>query len=199
MSETTRTFIAVVVPATLETRLTRLQSQLAGEVPEGRWELALPFHVTLAFLGDVPHTDLNAVCLAVAEAAKDFSRFELTLESLGAFPGPARPRTVWTSLGGPGLEPLKALQVAVTAAVARLDYRPEARPFQPHVTLGRFGHGRRPTRDITPVLSHYRTWHAGPFTVSEAVTLSSTQTREGSVYATLGRAPFRSRKDDLST
>jgi 2'-5' RNA ligase len=198
MSETTRTFIAVSVPAALELRLTRLQERLAGEVPEGRWQTPLPFHITLAFLGDVPHSELYGVCQAVSDASRLSSRFDLTLEGIGAFPGADRPRTVWVGVGGPGLEPLKGLQAAVTSAVARLNYPPEGRPYHPHVTLGRFDHGRRPTRDFAHVVSHFRTWHAGPFPVSEAVIFGSTLTREGPIYAPLGRGPFGRQKPDAS-
>ncbi len=198
MPDTTRTFIAVAVPATLELKLTRLQAQLSGEAPDARWEVAMPFHVTLAFLGDVDHVALNDVCLAVAEASAPCERFDLKLEGLGAFPDPARPRVVWAGVGGAGVEALKALQADVTAAVARLDYRPEARPFHAHVTLGRFPPGRRPARDLTNVVSHYRTWHAGPFEVAEAVTFGSSPSREGPVYAPLGRAPLRGRKASTS-
>jgi RNA 2',3'-cyclic 3'-phosphodiesterase len=146
MPDTTRTFLAVAVPATLERKLTRLQAQLSGEAPEVRWDVAMPFHVTLAFLGDVGHGDLNAVCLAVAEAASPFERFELTLEGLGTFPGADRPRVVWTGIGGKGLETLKALQAAVKDAATRLNCRPDTRPFHPHVTLGRSSPGRAPLR-----------------------------------------------------
>lgn len=198
MSDTTRTFIAVAVPEPLTLKLTRLQSQLAGVAPEARWEVAHPFHITLAFLGDVGHGELNDVCLAVAEASGGFGRFALALEGVGVFPAPDRPRTVWAGVGGAGLDDLKALQTSVTATAARFGYRPEARPFHAHVTLGRFGPGRGPKRDLTPVVSHYRTWHAGPFDVAEAVIFGSTLTREGPVYTPLGRGPFRGRKRGTS-
>ena len=139
MPDTTRTFIAVAVPATLELKLTRLQAQLAGEAPEVRWEVALPFHVTLAFLGDVDHADLNAVCLAVAEAAAAVRAVRAEARRPRRLPRrrPPAGRSGRAS-AAPAWRPLNALQAAVAAAVARLDYRPEARPFHPHVTLGRF-------------------------------------------------------------
>jgi 2'-5' RNA ligase len=194
MADTTRTFIAVAVPDALTLRLTRLQSQLAGEVPEGRWVETPPFHVTLAFLGAVHVADLNAVCHAARETAQAFPPLELKLDGLGAFPSPTRPRVVWTGLAGPGVEPLKALQAALASAVARLDYPTDGKPFHPHVTLGRLKPRRGPTRDLTSLLNHYRTWYAGPFTVAEVVTFSSTLTRDGPAYAPLERAPLKARK-----
>jgi 2'-5' RNA ligase len=198
MPDTTRTFVAVAVPSTLGPRLTRLQEQLAAEAPEGRWAVPSPFHITLAFLGDVGHSDLNAVCLAVAGAASAQEPFELGLEGVGAFPNPARPRAVWAGVVGTGLEALNDLQAAVAGAVARLDYPTDPRPFHAHVTLGRFGPGRRPVRDLTAVLGRYRAWRAGPFAVAEAVAFGSTLTRDGPVYAPLARAPLRHQKPDTS-
>ncbi|KAJ3047043.1 hypothetical protein HK102_013013, partial [Quaeritorhiza haematococci] len=66
---TTRTFLAIDVPSPLSERLTKLQARLAPLVPEFRWTDGAPFHMTLAFLGDVPYIDLNAVCEAAAKAA----------------------------------------------------------------------------------------------------------------------------------
>lgn len=194
----TRTFIAVAVPEALELKLTRLQARLAGEAPEGRWSVPPPFHVTLAFLGDVETTDLNDLCRAVAASAAPLPRFELKLEGLGAFPNAGRPRVVWTGVGGPGLEPLKALQAAVAGAAAGFIARPDPHPFHAHVTLGRFGFGRRPAHDLTPRINHYRTWHAGPFAVTEAVVFSSNPGRDGEAYAPLARAPLRARKPDAT-
>ena len=109
MARTTRTFIALPVPSALGEKLTRLQSLLAPKVPAARWSSSPPFHMTLAFLGDVPDNDLNTVCKAVAEASLPFSPFELRLESVGAFPNPAPPR----ALGRPdGSRPFTALRVA---------------------------------------------------------------------------------------
>jgi 2'-5' RNA ligase len=135
----------------------------------------------------------------VAEAAEAFERFELTLEGLGAFPNAERARTVWAGVGGTGLETLNALQGAVSRASARFQARHDPRPFHAHVTLGRSRPGRHPARDLTSVISHYRTWHAGPFSVNEAITFGSTTTREGPVYSPLGRAPLRGRKPGGST
>lgn len=200
MPDTTRTFIAVRIPDTLTTRLSRLQQRLAGDLPGVRWSTAPPYHVTLVFLGDVANADLNTLCKTAAAEAATFKPFDLTLTGLGVFPDPSRPRVVWAGVGGSGLEALKSLQRALAAASARLNYAGDDKPFHPHVTLGRAQspRGRRPAPAVSPaqgrplehVLSHYRTWHAGPFAVKEAVVFASTLTRDGPEYAPLARAPL---------
>ncbi len=194
MPSTTRTFVAVAVPELLETKLTRLQQQLGGELTGVRWSTTPPFHVTLAFLGDVDNTDLRDVCAAVSNAVVDAPPFDLGLEGVGVFPDPNRPRVLWTGLASAGIAPLKFLHENIAAATAALGYPADTKRFHPHVTLGRFPPERGGTSDpdrahvLANLISHYKTWHAGPFRVGEAVIFSSTLTREGPAYAPLGRA-----------
>ena len=193
MPKTTRTFVALTVPDNLGVKLTRLQSLLAPDIPGVRWSAIPPFHLTLAFLGDVAQTDLNAVCKVVAQAAADVPPFELRLEKLGVFPDPSKPRVVWVGIIGPGLDALAELQRRVVAAVDSIGYRADDR-FHPHVTLGRMTQGRGPGLDVTPWLNHYRTWAAGSFRVAEVVTFASALNPEGPVYSALGRTPLNARK-----
>jgi 2'-5' RNA ligase len=198
MPQKTRTFVALSVAEAQGEKLAHLQELLVPEIP-GLRLTPRPFHLTLAFLGDVEDTELNAVCRAVADAAVEFSPFELRLEALGVFPNPTRPRTLWVGLTGPGLEPLAALQKAVARAVARAGYPPDDNRFHPHVTLGRLKPGRGPGPDVNPLLKHYQGWSAGSFRVAEAVTFASTLTPDGPLYAPLGTAPLLGRKDGLKT
>src|SRR5262245_14346697 len=122
MGQTTRTFIAVEVPKGPCDQLRRLQGALGPEAPGVRWVAAGAFHITLAFLGDVPHGDLAGVCRTVGEAVAPFSRFELRLEGLGAFPNPRKSRVIWVGAVGPGVSPLMDLQKAVADAVNAAGY-----------------------------------------------------------------------------
>jgi 2'-5' RNA ligase len=191
MASTTRTFIAVTVPDTSGQKLVRLQSLLAPNVPGVHWVTIAPFHLTLAFLGDVADTDLNDVCRASSAASASVSPFPLRLEGLGAFPTPARPRVVWVGAAAPAMAALDALQKAVAQAVAATGHPPADDRFHPHVTLGRLKPGRGPSPDLNSLVKHYRTWSAGSFIVTEAVVFASTLTPEGPAYAPLCRAPLR--------
>jgi 2'-5' RNA ligase len=197
--QTTRTFIAIDMPAPLVARLERLQATLADEVPGIRWSSIGAFHLTLAFLGDVANTDLNDVCRASATAAAPFAPFALKLEGLGAFPDANRPRTVWAGLTGDALAELGRLRTAVAAACAAEGAPPEDDRFHPHITLGRAQKKAGPPRNLAAVLNRYRSWSAGTMTVSEVVTYSSTLTPEGPLYVPLARAPLAARKGHLST
>jgi 2'-5' RNA ligase len=196
MPETTRTFVAVEIPAPQGEKLTRLQQQLAPRIPTARMTSSPPFHLTLAFLGDVPDTDLNLVCRAVAEACGLFSSFELWLEGVGAFPSPTRPRVIWAGLVGADGSPLAELHQTIARALKKVGYRPDDK-FSPHVTLGRIRQDRRGGRspDLTAIFQPFQNWSGGTFRVSEIVTFSSTLTPEGPIYAPLGRAPLGGQKN----
>ena len=59
MASTSRIFIGFTIPEVQRTRLGRLQGLIAPDIPNARWVTPEMFHVTLAFLGDVPDTDLK--------------------------------------------------------------------------------------------------------------------------------------------
>ena len=194
MASSSRIFVAFTVPDVQRTRLGRLQGLIAPEMPNARWVAPEMFHVTLAFLGDVPDVDLNTVCRAVASACEGFPPFTVNLQSLGAFPDPARPRVAWVGLTGPGMETLGGLQRSIVEAVGEAGFPPEDDRFTPHLTLGYVKNKKGEPLDISPLIPHYRTWSAGNFAVNEVVTFASTLTPEGPAYMALAHAPLRREK-----
>ncbi len=199
MPRMTKTFVAIAVPELLGAKLARLQRLLAPEVPGVRWSMIPPFHLTLAFLGDVADDDLKPLCEAVAEASADFEPFELRLEGLGVFPDPARARVAWVGLTGPGLSALMDIRERVASAATETLSLPVDSRFNPHVTLGRLKVDRRNPLDLTSLLKHYRTWSAGAFPVTEVITFASTMTPDGPAYARLGTAPLREVTDGVGS
>lgn len=205
MAQTTRTFLAIDVPPTIADRLTKFQHKLAPQVPAFRWMDSTPFHLTLAFLGDVPFTDLNEVCAAAARSARASKRFEIQVAGLGAFPKPDRPRVAWVGIAGAGLEPLAFLHRTLISELRRIGRPPEDARFSPHITIGRLkaGTGRgktpAPTGDLTTLIEEHREWSPGAFVVGEVVAYSSTLTPEGPTYAALARAPLASARDRTDT
>jgi 2'-5' RNA ligase len=194
MASSSRIFVAFTVPDVQRTRLGRLQGLIAPEIPNARWVTPEMFHVTLAFLGDVPDVHLNAVCRAVAQACEGFPPLTVNLQSLGTFPDPARPRVAWVGLTGPDLEALGKLQRSIVEAVAEAGYPPEDDRFTPHLTIGYIKNKKGEHLDLTPLIAHYRTWSAGNFAVNAVVTFSSTVTPEGPAYMALASATLRREK-----
>jgi RNA 2',3'-cyclic 3'-phosphodiesterase len=198
MRETTRTFVAIPIPDPIGQQLARWQRGLAPEIPGCRWAESQPFHITLAFLGDVHNRDLNDLCLAVAAAAEPIGRFELKVEGLGAFPSPGRPRVVWAGITADDPGPLMTLREAVVRAATQCGYRPDDPRFHPHVTLGRIKSDRARPCDLTELVRREQARSGGAFPVVEVVTYASTLEPGGPTYAPLNRARLKGKKAEAS-
>ncbi|HVE98767.1 MAG TPA: RNA 2',3'-cyclic phosphodiesterase [Mycobacteriales bacterium] len=134
-----RLFVAVYPPPHAVADLaTALQSVSAAR--DMRWTRSEHWHVTLAFLGDVPDTGVGDLDRALAAVAGDAAPLRLRLRGAGRFSSRGRGDVVWAGVAG-DVERLMALSssVGVAARAAGVTY-PDRRP-EPHLTLGRQARG----------------------------------------------------------
>jgi RNA 2',3'-cyclic 3'-phosphodiesterase len=199
MGGTTRTFFAIEVPERLAEELARLQTCLDADIPGCRWASRGSFHLTLAFLGEVPDSDLSRLQERVASRVCRFEPIGLSFEGLGAFPSPRRPSVLWAGLTARKPELLSNIRKSVVAAAAESGYPCEDERFNPHVTLGRFKPGRRGPLDLTAIVERYGSWSCGNFTAPEVVGFASRLRRAGPTYEALSRARLGCEKSGPST
>ena len=141
--EKIRVFIAIELPAEVKKALMRLQERLkAGQAPV-RWADPDSIHLTLQFLGYVDAAITGDITAAMTEAVRGVGPFHLACGGLGVFPDPKRVRVMWVGLTG-DLEKLNQLQKRVESSLSPLGFKPEARPFTAHLTLGRVRGQARP-------------------------------------------------------
>jgi 2'-5' RNA ligase len=100
------------------------------------WVATGNLHLTVKFLGEVAEDRIEAVAGAITSAVAGVGAFDAQIEGLGAFPSAARPRVVWAGVTA-GAGTMADLAGRVDDALAALDFSREARPFAPHITLGR--------------------------------------------------------------
>ena len=133
-----RTFIAIELDETINAALTDLQEQLKAEVPQGsvRWVRPEGIHLTLKFLGDVPVNRIEEMEQVLTQACAGFPAFSFSVEGLGCFPNPRRPRVVWVGVREES-GTLKGLQKAIEDGMEKVGFAPEGRRFHAHLTLGR--------------------------------------------------------------
>lgn len=179
-----RLFIALPLPPAVIAELAAVQRRLRPAAPSVRWADPAGIHLTLQFLGEAPAEQAPPLLAALAAIAPP--PFELHLARLGAFPGPQRPRVVWAGITG-ATGALADLQLAVLAATTPLGFVPEARPFSPHLTLGRVRPDARPeqTRALADLLARAAppapvAWPGGAPRLYQ-----STLTPQGAVYTLL--------------
>jgi len=110
-----------------------------------KWVRPENIHLSLKFLGDVDDArepELHAALKQAAGSRMEARPITLQIEAFGVFPDYHRPRVLWAGVAhDPALE---LLQHGVEQAFAPLGFPTEARPFRPHVTLGRASREARP-------------------------------------------------------
>ncbi|MFA5843568.1 MAG: RNA 2',3'-cyclic phosphodiesterase [Coriobacteriia bacterium] len=186
-----RSFVAVPLPDAAREALTRAGATIragsrewAGE----RWVAPQNLHITLAFLGDVPESDLAELDGPLSRACAGIEPFSLVLDSVIAVPGPRRASMLWSVPARPS-EVCAALAGSVRDAVLPFSERSDARPFTAHVTLVR---ARRPLECPATALSGAERILAGDATsmlvsVRDVILCSSTLTPRGPIYETISR------------
>ena len=141
-----RLFVALDLPDTVRDAL-----ESAGRAADPEAWRPVPrqsLHVTLAFLGPRPATDVALIAPVVAAEAH---APPLALHHVLLLP-PRRPRVLTVELSDP-TGALTALQARVCAALhAAGVYTPEKRAYRPHVTIARLRPRVRPPRDAAIAL-----------------------------------------------
>lgn len=131
-----RTFIAIDLDPHLKKELETLIHRLRPRGGDVRWVKPEGMHLTLKFLGETSEEKVAQVKTSLARTARRHRPFRLLLCGTGAFPlGQQAPRVLWVGFEKSG--PLQALQEEVEREMENLGFRREARPFHPHLTLGR--------------------------------------------------------------
>lgn len=153
-----------------------------------RWTDAEQWHVTLAFMPQVPERSLDALVEEVSAAVTGREPLALRLEGGGAFPNAYAARVLWAGVqaGESALAALAKLSRGVRQAANHAGAGPEGGPFHPHVTLARVRRPAEVTRWLR-VLDSY----AGPSWLADEVTLVASHLGEGR-----GRRP---RYENLAT
>lgn len=191
-----RTFLAVGLTPALRAQLAALQETLARSADGLKWVEEENLHVTLLFLGDVDEREVADVCRAVGEVCAGIPAFPMSVEGVGCFGNPRRPRTLWAGVGA-GAQELVALHDALEGPLVELGvYRREERAYSPHITLGRVK-GDRTNERLPQALAKQAAWRGGDAEVREVLVMSSQLRPEGPVYGVLSTA--RLRRDEPRT
>lgn len=130
MSESLRLFFALWPDDEVRKQLGKIQREAALQ-HRGKVVKVDNLHITLAFLGNVPTTDLP--CLEKMAERIRFTPFTLQLDHLGVF---TRARVLWLSASGVP-DALQGLASEVNEGVEACGFDVDKRPFKAHLTLMR--------------------------------------------------------------
>jgi RNA 2',3'-cyclic 3'-phosphodiesterase len=187
----TRTFICLELPEKILVQAEALQRTLAGLGDKIRWVNPRNLHLTLRFLGEISRSQVETVCLAVRCAAARVEAFPVHLSGTGCFPSPRRPRAFWIRVAQ--ASDLVRLFEAVEQELLSAGFPREARPFSPHLTLGRVRVDRSSSR-LGEAMARSK-FDAAPFLVTSLTVMKSELRKSGAVYTPLAREPLKSFRD----
>lgn len=193
-----RLFIAIDLPDSMRAALALEQSRLRASCTRNRdirWTRPEGLHLTLKFLGEVAAARLSEITSALDRLDR-VEPFEVEVAGFGFFPGGRRPRVFWVGLQAPPA--LGELAGQVEAAMERLGFASENRPFQPHLTLARF-EGQRPQPELEAALQKGDAGGFGRFTVTEFFLFESTLRPGGAQYSKIARFPDADRGERPSS
>jgi RNA 2',3'-cyclic 3'-phosphodiesterase len=132
--ETVRAFVAVGIPDLQRERLAPYLATCAAFAPSFRWVAPESLHLTLRFLGGVDRGRLEA--LASRLGAVTVEPFPVAFDGAGSFGRGSAVRVIWLGLAV-GSDELGRLAGEIEARCAAAGFDPEARPYNPHLTLAR--------------------------------------------------------------
>ena len=171
----TRLFVGVVPPLHVADDLDAFLEVRRAE-GDFRWTLAEQWHLTLAFLDDVPDRVHDDLVDRLGRAGRKRHPVELRFAGGGAFPNVARAKVLWAgvSCSDQDREELRRLATGVRAAAARAGAEAKGEKFKAHLTLARTGRPVEATNWVR-LLDAY----AGPIWTADEFALVASYLGEG--------------------
>ncbi len=165
-----RMFVAVLPPQDVLDELAEFLGprQEAGDL---RWTRPEGWHLTLAFMANVPERSLDDLLERLTRAGRRRSPFTVRLAGAGAFPNPARAKVLYAGVEGSpdDLEELRRLATGARAAANKAGAPSDGAVFRPHLTLARVRRPMEATRWLRALSPHC----SRDFTVTEMVLVES--------------------------
>lgn len=130
-----RLFAGIELDAPARAHCVRIQDGLRQASFDAAYEAPEKFHLTLAFLGNVPDARAGEVTGVLDAAATASAAFDLELDRLSAFPNECRPRIVYVGSRRPSAA-FRALSRTLRCGYAGLGFSFSDDPVA-HVTVAR--------------------------------------------------------------
>jgi RNA 2',3'-cyclic 3'-phosphodiesterase len=174
VDEATRDQIAVI---------SRSLRESIGTATKASWVRADKMHLTLQFFAAAESSVELRILAALAEPIQE-RPFDLSLESVGFFPGHGSPRVLWLGIRRGAAELVRVQGILQS----RLALPPERETFKPHLTLARFR--ERVSRAKLAQIAKLPAL-AGPARIDRVTLYESCLSPAGPSYVRLAEAPLQ--------
>ena len=182
-----RIFTGIQLAAEVKDTILREVQPFRRAAAPVRWTVRDNIHLTLKFIGEVDDALAARAGEALAAARIPVAPFRLRLRGFGKFPAAGGLDVIWA--GVEASPPLGSLFAGIEAALRPLGIEPDARPFHPHVTLGR-NKVRFDFQALFSLLAEKSSLFLGEWPVASFQLFSSRLAPAGPVYAILKEMPL---------
>lgn len=181
-----RLFTAVLPPVPLVEELDAFLAPRRQAEPRLRWTRPETWHLTTAFMADVPERSLDRLVEHLAGVADRTPPLTLRLAGAGAFGPPMAAKALWLGVTS-GSEPLASLARRCRNAAGRAGVEVDGARFVAHLTLAR---ANRPV-DARRLLAVLETFDAPAWTATEFLLIESHLGDPGRRYEVVERFALR--------
>lgn len=178
-----RTFLAIELPKPIQKRLKEVQQELKESQADVRWVDPESIHLTLKFFGHIEEKEIESIRKAIEKPVQRTPIFSLKVKGMGGFPDLKNPRVLWIGLEEDG-SLLSSLHKELENALEKIGFKPEDRPFHPHLTLGRVK-SLRGKALLLGKMDKYKGEFFGEFPVERVVLFKSDLRPTGPIYTPL--------------
>lgn len=135
--KTLRTFISIEPDLSTKKGIKEFinKQKLNSNFANIRWVKPENFHITLAFLGNVPKNKIPMLQTEFKDVISLYSPFSINLSGIGGFPSCNNPKILW--IGIEKNTDLINLKKDIDKKLRKLGFKFNKKPFFPHITIGR--------------------------------------------------------------
>jgi 2'-5' RNA ligase len=188
-----RSFLAFELPPAIREKIGEVSIELQKLTLPVRWVKVTNIHLTMIFLGYVDEDKIDDIKEKVNLVVQRFSIFQTRLNDIGVFPNWRKPRVIWIGLGGE-IERLSTLREELQTGLKVLGFKPEKRPFAPHLTIGRFKGLLDRDEELKSILDRYHDLSGDLQYLNELVLFKSDLKPDGPVYTKMATWQLRVEK-----
>ena len=184
-----RSFLAFELPEEIKGIIAGVSSDLKKSALNLRWLKVSNIHLTIIFMGNMDPLVLEQMAQPISDVCLDHGPFDITLKGMGVFSNRRNPRVLWVGLGG-HMERLAHFRDTLQNSLTPFGIKKEKRPFNPHLTLGRFRKGPKPGSRLDDLLTEYENLTSPVCPRRELILFKSDLKPGGAVYTKLKTWPL---------
>ena len=178
-----RSFLAIELPGTILKKIGEVQEDLKSSYADVRWVSSERIHLTLKFFGNINESRIEPLVKSIEGQIWPTAPFPLRVKGIGVFPHLKNPRVIWIGLLDEK-EVLISFQKRIEAELEKIEFEPEDRPFQSHLTLGRVKSSRG-RNELVERMERYREEEFGDFRAEKVILFKSDLRPTGPIYTPL--------------